>query len=279
MRIRRPEFNLLRSGGWRLHTRVLAFTRVITADRIGVQVGNGAPATEVGQVLDADIYFDPSDATIAYATPAALATNPRAYDLESLLTHEMGHALGFSHSAVWNAMMYPYAPGPGTFTGARPTVQQPDASLGEDDRSGLRVLYPDAANSLFGGSIRGRVLPANLLSLPASPPGVTGVFGAHVVAIDASSGAVAGAAIGGWSCTGTGPAQFDGGYTINGLAVGHSYTVYAEPLDGVVVPANVSNALAGLCRNAGTDGGWPLQQSCVVPGAVTSFTTRTRPGS
>jgi hypothetical protein len=258
---------------------VLAFTRVITADSVGLQVGSGAPATEVGQILDADIYFDPSDATIEYATPAALADNPRAYDLESLLTHELGHALGFSHSAVWSAMMYPYAPAPGTFTGARPTAQQPDASLGDDDRSGLRVLYPDASNSLFGGSIRGRVLPANLLSLPVSPPGVTGIFGAHVVAIDAASGAVAGATLGGWSCTGTGPAQFDGSYAIDGLAIGHSYTVYTEPLDGVVVPTNVSTALGGLCRNASTDAGWPPQQGCVVPDAVTSFTVRTRPGN
>src|SRR5208282_152531 len=33
---------------------ILAFTRVITADIIGVQVGTGAPATQVGQILDAD---------------------------------------------------------------------------------------------------------------------------------------------------------------------------------------------------------------------------------
>jgi hypothetical protein len=84
---------------------VLAFTRVITADRIGVQVGNAAPATEVGQILDADIYFNPGDSQISYATPTALAANPHSYDLESLLTHELGHFLGFSHSAVWNAMM------------------------------------------------------------------------------------------------------------------------------------------------------------------------------
>ena len=70
---------------------VLAFTRVITADTIGVQIGSGAPATQVGQILDADIYFDPSDSTITFATPAALAANPHAYDLESLLTHEFGH--------------------------------------------------------------------------------------------------------------------------------------------------------------------------------------------
>ena len=108
---------------------ILAFTRVITADVIGVQVGTGVPATQVGQILDADIYFDTSSSTITFATPAALATTPTAYDFESLMTHELGHTLGFSHSAVLNAMMYPFAPAPGTFTGMRPTTQQPDAPL------------------------------------------------------------------------------------------------------------------------------------------------------
>jgi hypothetical protein len=51
---------------------ILAFTRVITADVIGVQVGTGAPATQVGQILDADIYFDPGNAEITFATPAAI---------------------------------------------------------------------------------------------------------------------------------------------------------------------------------------------------------------
>lgn len=211
-------------------------------------------------------------------TPAALAANPQAYDLESLLTHELGHFLGFSHSAVWSAMMNPFAPAPGTFSGARPTAQQLDAPLGEDDRTGLRILYPDPADAMHAGSIRGRILPANSLSLPASPPDVTGVFGAHVVAVDAVSGAVIGATIGGWSCAGAGPVQFDGSYEIDRLPVGHAYTVYAEPLDGVVVPAQISPAIASLCRNATTDAGWPPLQGCVVPDVDTSFTVRTRPG-
>src|SRR5271156_6102303 len=87
---------------------ILAFTRVITADIIGVRVGTGAPSTAVGQILDADVYFDPSSSTITFATPAALASNPNSYDLESLMTHELGHTLGFSHSAVLDAMMYPF---------------------------------------------------------------------------------------------------------------------------------------------------------------------------
>lgn len=258
---------------------VLAFTRVITADRIGVQVGVGAPSAEVGEILDADIYFNPSDSRTMYATPSALPTTPAAYDLESILTHELGHTLGFGHSAVWNAMMFPYAPTPGTFSGARPSLAVPDAPLGEDDRTGLRVLYPDAADTLHAGSIRGQIFDANPLSLPLSPPGVTGVFGAQIVAVDVQSGAVVGATLGGWSCTGPGPAQFDGAYVLERLATGRNYHVYAEPLNGAVDPSQIGNAVTSLCRNSSTDGGWPILQSCVMPAANTSFTVRTRPGT
>lgn len=258
---------------------ILAFTRVITADIIGVRVGTGAPATQVGQILDADIYFSPGNSVITFATPAALASSPRAYDFESLMIHELGHTLGFSHSAVLAAMMYPFAPAPGTFSGTRPSAQQPGAPLGDDDRTGLRVLYPDPADTLNIGSLTGRILPANPLSLPASPPGVTGIFGAHVVAVDAASGAVIGATLGGWSCAAPGPTQFDGTYEIGHLPVGHSYQVYAEPLDDTVFPSLVSPATSSLCRNPTTDAGWPPLQACVVPAVSTSFTTRTRPGS
>ena len=257
---------------------VLAFTRVITTDRLGVQVGSSAVATELGQILDADIYFNPSDSRTAFATPQALAATPTAYDLESVLTHELGHFLGFSHSAVWSAIMFPFAPAPGTFSGIRPTSQQPDAPLGDDDRTGLRVLYPDPADAVHRGSISGKIFPANPLALPASPPGVTGAFGAQVAAVDMTSGAAVGATIGGWSCTAPGPAQFDGTYQIEGLAVGHSYTVYAEVLNGAVDPSQFANAIVSLCRNPVSDPGWPPLQGCVVPAVDVSFTARTRPG-
>ena len=251
---------------------VLAFTRVITADQIGIQLGSGPPATQVGQILDADIYFNPSDSLVTFATPSALSANPKAYDLESLLTHELGHSLGFSHSAVWSAMMYPFAPAPGTFTNLRPTAQQLDAPLADDDRTGLRVLYHDPNDTQFVGSIQGRVLPANPLSLPTAPPGVTGIFGAHVVAVDASTGAVIAGTLGGWSCQAPGPVQFDGTYAINQLPVNHSYKIYAEPLNDTVGPSQVSNAIVSLCRNATTDPGWPPLQACVVPAANLEFT-------
>ena len=237
------------------------------------------PRPRSGKFWDADIYFDSGDSQIAFATPGALAANPHAYDLESLLTHELGHFLGFSHSAVWRAMMYPFAPAPGTYTGARPTAQQPDAELSDDDRTGLRILYPSSSDTVNVGSIRGHIVPANPLSLPAAPPGVRGVFGAHVVALDAASGAVIAGTIGGWGCADPGPVQFDGSYEIDRLPVGRDYTVYAEPLDGVVLPTQITPATASLCRDTATDAGWPPLQGCVVPAVDTSFTVRTRPGS
>lgn len=255
---------------------LLAFTRVITSDALGEQLGSSPSATQLGQTLDADIYFDPTDPQVTFATPAALPTSPKAYDLQSVLTHELGHFLGFSHSAIWSAMMYPYAPAPGTFYGTRPTQQLPDAPLGDDDRTGLRILYPNPTDAVNVGTISGRILPANPLSLPLSPPGVTGVFGAHVVVVDQASGAVIAATIAGWSCASPGPAHFDGAYELDHLPVAHSYTVYAEPLDGVVSPAQISPAIATLCRNPTTDPGWPPLQGCVVAPANTSFTTRSR---
>jgi len=106
---------------------------------------------------------------------------------------------------------------------------------------------------------------------------VTGLFGTHVVVVDAASGSVVAGVLGGWSCSGLGPAQFDGGYVIQALPIGHSYQVYVEALNGAVDPTQVSNALTTLCRNPTTDAGWPPLSSCVVPSATTSFTLRVLP--
>jgi len=253
---------------------VLAFTNTVTSDILGERFPVTAPPSAfIGEVLDADVLVNPLG---NFSTPAALAANPMTFDLQSILIHELGHFLGFSHTGVWGAMMYPFAPTPGQFVGSRPTAGAPDAPLSDDDRAGLRVLYPDAADMLHAGSIRGRITPANLLSLAGSPAGVTGVFGAHVVAIDEATGAVAASTLSGWSCSGAGPPVFDGSYAIERLPVGRSYRVFAEPLDGPVMPGHMAGATQTLCRNATTDPGWPAQFACTVPPAYTGFTTRFR---
>ncbi len=253
---------------------VLAFTNSVTSDILGEQFPPSAPPSAfIGEVLDADVLFNPIG---NFATPTALPSNPMTFDLESILIHELGHFFGFSHSGVWGAMMYPFAPTPGQFVGSRPTAGAPDAPLSDDDRTGLRVLYPDAGDALHVGSIRGRITPANPLSLAGQPPGVTGIFGAQVVAMDEATGAVAASALSGWSCSGAGPATFDGSYSIERLPVGRSYRVFVEPLDGPVSPSHVLGATQALCRNATTDPGWPAPFACTVPPIYTNFTTRSR---
>jgi hypothetical protein len=257
---------------------VLAFTRTITANSPGVSVGVSAPAAFAGQILDADTLFR-NDGQGTYATPGALMTpqGAGAYDLESLLTHELGHWFGLSHSAVWRAIMFPFAPPPGGFLGNRPTSQAPDGPLADDDRTGVRVLYPDPGDAVHIGAIRGRVVPANQFALanvpmPSTGRSVTGIFGAQVVALDADTGGVIAGTLGGWSCDAANPpAKFDGAFELDALSLGHDYKIYAEPIGGVVSPRDFALPLAELC------GAGPTAE-CSTPTVNTNFTVRTRPG-
>lgn len=253
---------------------VVAFTRIVTSDIPGETFGSKTSAF-VGEILDADILFKPGDPSITFATPAALAANPGSFDLESVLVHELGHFFGLNHSSVWRAMMWPFAL-PGAVVGERPTPQAPDGPLADDDRVGLRILYPDPNDTVNVGVIRGRVLPANplaLAGLPEPSPGrpVSGVFGTQVVALDADTGRVVAATLGGWTCDpGSLPTRFDGTYVFERLPLGRSYKLYVEPLDGPTTSFNIASALGELCR-PGTS------NACTVPDVNTSFTTRFRP--
>jgi hypothetical protein len=268
-------FNESSAGGFT--TGVLAFTRVITANAPGVSVGSGPPSAFAGQILDADTLFR-NDGQAKFATPDGLGVpqGAGAYDLESLLIHELGHWFALDHSGVWRSIMFPFAPPPGQFLGDRPTAQAPDGPLSDDDRTGIRSLYPDPNDVLNIGSIRGKVLPANPFALAAiaSPaPGsfVTGMFGAQVVAVDADTGAVAAATLAGWTCNAsTGQLQFDGSYDIERLPVNHSYVIYAEPLVGLAAPADFSGALNDLCSGSGAS-------ACTRPPVNTNFTPRALP--
>ena len=262
-------------------TGVLAFTRVITANAPGVSVGGGPPAAFAGQILDADTLFR-NDGQATFATPAGLAApqGAGAYDLESLLIHELGHWFALDHSGIWRSIMFPFAPPPGQFLGARPTAEVPDGPLSDDDRTGLRFLYPDPNDSVYVGSIRGKLLPANpfaLAGVPAAAAGsaVTGIFGGQVVAVDAASGSVVAGAFAGWSCTaGSSTPQFDGSFALERLPVNRNYFLYAEPLTGLASPADFSGALDEPCATSGS--GAP---ACTAPPVNTNFNPRSLPAS
>jgi Matrixin len=256
---------------------VLAFTRVITATAPSATAGASPPASFAGQILDSDTLLR-KDGQATFATPGALVTaqGQGAYDLESILAHELGHWLGLTHSAVWRAMMFPFSPPPGQFLGVRPSGQVPDGPLADDDRTGTRVLYPDPNDAVSVGAIQGKILPANtfaLAELPSSSIGsaVTGIFVVHVVAVDAATGSVIAGTLGGWSCNAANPpTQFDGTFALERLPVGHSYQIYAEPIIGLVGPGDFSDALDNLCSTRAAP-------TCTTPNVNTNFNVRIRP--
>jgi len=67
---------------------VLAITRVVIADRGSTPARADLASPGNTPSLDADIYFNPSISPESFATPAALAQNPKSYDLQAVLRHE-----------------------------------------------------------------------------------------------------------------------------------------------------------------------------------------------
>jgi hypothetical protein len=256
---------------------VLAFTRVISANAPGISVGASQVSAFAGQILDSDTEFSNSG-QVTFATPSALAASPGAYDLESLLTHELGHYFGLDDSVVRRAILFPFAPPPGTFIGQYPTVSAPDGQLADDDRTGLRVLYPDQTDTTYVGTITGSIVPANPFAranFPATSPGaeVSGIFGTQVVAENADTGQIVAAAMGGWSCNAANPVpQFDGSYRIERLPVGVNYKVYVEPFDGLATGDDFYETTNGICNLGGS-------VTCAAPAVNTNFTTRVMPAA
>jgi hypothetical protein len=165
------------------------------------------------------------EADIAFSTTVPFSTSgdPNGYDIQSAATHEIGHFLGLDHSPLLSSVMTPYS-----------VVGQLDQRvLSYDDIAGLILLYPATSSVSALGSIGGFV---TLNNVP--------VFGAHVVALDASGNVVA-------SSLSLG----DGSYEIDSLPPG-AYRLYAEPLDGPFTEQNVGGTVTseftGLDTNFGT---------------------------
>jgi hypothetical protein len=137
------------------------------------------------------------------------------FDVESVMVHELGHLLGLGHSALGETD--PRAGGGRNILGKRavmfpiayPRGNVEDRSLEADDIAGISDLYgsPEANRRL--GAISGRV------TLNGS-----GIFGAHVTAFHAATGALAA----GFTL------NAQGDFVIGGLPPG-VYVVRAEPLD------------------------------------------------
>ena len=181
-------------------TTTLAVTITTTADSAGQNDGRGGTTAFAGQILKADIIFNPS---VQFSTDSGGVGE----DLQTVATHEVGHFFGLDHSAIVRAIMFPFA--------------SDLTTLSYDDVAGISALYPKGTPDFSSGSIAGRVRFAT----------GTAVFGAHVFAESTTASQPLGPNIR-KSPIGT-LSLPNGSYLIQGLPA-DTYSVTAEPLDGPV---------------------------------------------
>lgn len=163
-----------------------------------------------GDILEADILLN-----AAFDWSVAANGEPGRHDAESIAVHEIGHLLGLGHSALGETELLDdggrrvIAKGAVMFPIAFPSGVTRDRELQPDDTAGVLDIYRTTAFNRERGSLSGRVTLNG-----------RGVFGAHVVACNVSTGAL--------------HASFslssDGTYVIAGLEPG-VYVLRAEPLD------------------------------------------------
>ena len=158
-----------------------------------------------GRVVDADILFNGGE--FSFGT----RLEPGRFDVRAVGTHEIGHVIGLSHTAVGGATMAPFT----TPQGFAPR------SLQLDDIAGAAALYPVGASGAITGSVT---------ALGAA------VDGAHVWARRAVDGRVVSAGF-----------SRDGSYTLTGLSPG-DYVVCAGPTGDPLAASDMygSPAAAGV---------------------------------
>ena len=162
-----------------------------------------------GRLIASDIYFNS-----IFDWSVAQNGEPGRFDLESIALHEIGHLLGLGHSMLGEtelqsggrrilgkrAVMFPIAYGRGSIE---------DRTLDADDIAGITDSFGNNTSFQELGAISGRVTLDG-----------RGIFGAHIDAVNASTGAV----VGGFSL------GDDGEFVIASLPPG-LYIIRAEPLD------------------------------------------------
>jgi Matrixin len=166
-----------------------------------------------GEIVEADIMLNS-----AFPWSVSGVGESGHFDVQSIALHEIGHLSGLGHSLLGEtevstsgrrvvaaeAAMFPIALSAGVVAGR---------TLRADDVAGISDLYPDADFARRTGSVEGRVTKNGL-----------GVFGAHLVAFNARTGAL----IGGFTLTDAGD------FVIAGLEPG-PHVLRVEPLDDAPV--------------------------------------------
>jgi uncharacterized protein (TIGR03437 family) len=206
---------------------VLAFANVTFAPSAGLIAsgtsaacpqGHQYTAEFAGQILEADITFNPNPGNLPFSPVGA----DNALDIVAVATHEVGHLLGLDHTGVLSSIMNPYAES-GSGIASR-TVQL-------DDANSIASLYPAATFAPSRGSITGTITDS----------GGAPVRSANVVAFSSTGGVPGGSQL----------TDAAGRYSIDCLLPGN-YHIFVEPLDGPISLGNFGGFYAIGTNNFAT---------------------------
>jgi uncharacterized protein (TIGR03437 family) len=193
--------------------------------RLSILSGGGRD----GEITDVSIVFNGTGNNLWAADG-----NPNRFDIAEVATHEIGHALGLSHSPIGAATMFPR-----TGTGSLR-----NRTLATDDQIGASVNYPASGYLASTGALRGVVRDQSGAPL----------FGANIVLTDTNGNAIASAL-----------SQRDGSYRIQGVPPGN-YTTFVEPIDPPDGLFYGTGDLSSFYSSANTDFQPSADASVTLPG-------------
>ncbi|MES2528517.1 MAG: matrixin family metalloprotease [Bdellovibrionota bacterium] len=161
--------------------------------------------TSGGSIQQAKIYLNDD---YLFRTSPGLYSSGEVF-LGDVVTHELGHLFGLSHSEVLDSSMF-YAAFPGQST------------LSLDDKAGIRGKYTSGFGSI-SGTIKGG--------------DDIGVFGVHVIAFSRKTGDAAGVF-----------SDVSGNFSIKGLDLEDSYYLYTAPIKNAAsLPGQFANIQSDFC--------------------------------
>ncbi|RLA65231.1 MAG: hypothetical protein DRQ88_02815 [Epsilonproteobacteria bacterium] len=143
-----------------------------------------------GQIIETDIILSNN---ITFSLQAS-----KTNYVGNVLTHELGHSVGFDHSEAFRSTMF-YS----LFLGQH--------TLSFDDKAGAYSIYPE-------GGARGIIIGKVIGGTVDEP---IGIFGAYVQAYSTQTGELMGSVV----------TRDDGTFQIRGLAKDDQYFLYVTPLD------------------------------------------------
>lgn len=162
--------------------------------------------TSGGSIQQAKVYLN--DENYDFKSAPGLYSSGEIY-LGDVVTHELGHLLGLSHSEVLEASMF-YAAFPGQST------------LSDDDKAGVKSKYGSSFGTITG-TVRGG--------------DDVGILGVHVVAFSRLTGKAVGTI-----------SDQSGNFSLKGLTLNDSYYLYTGPLKNIsALPGQFANVQTDFC--------------------------------